>query len=238
MTSRPQLPYSPLGEVVIELKFSGDFVWKEAWAGLQSKIRGEFPKMLVPQVSAGEAVALKPVQLVAEDDGEVVSLAINSFAFSTKRYQTYGEFRKRFVQIFDIVAGLYLPPAFTRVGLRYLNWLPSEFPKSEKSGQLHPGLTLGITGAPAGEMHNPQVLFVVKNGEHMLRVALLPDENLAHNAGQEMGSKLLDFDGFVAAKKIDIDGIMPILDRAHEMIDDAFFGMLTPEFLAYLNGGG
>lgn len=236
---RPYLPNSPLGEVVFELRFPGDLVWQERWAGIQSRLRSQFPQLFVPHIAAGDAVALKPLRLMSEDGRELLSFAINSFAFTTKRYKTFADFQARFDEVFAVIRDLYEPPAYTRAGLRYINWLPAELPGQEaKPGQVHPALKLRLEGFSSRQdqlLVDPQVLFHVREDRHTLRVALLPDEALQRNVGA-LASRLLDFDCYTETPTPPAE-VGDVLNKAHEIIDDAFFGVVTDEFLSFLHGG-
>jgi uncharacterized protein (TIGR04255 family) len=193
-------------------------------------------------VGPGEVPALKPFRLAAEDDSEFITLAIHSFAFISKRYKTFEQFRSRFAEVFGRFKECFQPIHINRTGLRYINWLPREFGSSRQDGQLHPALTLRIdTGSPwrvSAQIIAPQIVFQVAAGERqVLRVALAPDASAqaAPPGLQSLAPVLLDFDCSCTGP-VSIDAVEGLLDEAHVEIDNAFFGLGTPEYLKYLKG--
>lgn len=234
---RQHLPNSPLGEVVYELRFAGDLSLPSAWAGLQRDLRAEFPNLMVPQVRDGDYVALKPVRLESADGREVVMLAINSFAFSSKQYKTFDPFAERFQKIYQKFATLYPPTKFTRAGLRYINWLPPRFPGAEqREGQVHPCLKLTLSGAEGIPLalSESQIIFQVREGERSLRVALVPQDLTGSAPRNASPAMLLDFDCFQT--DVPAGEVVSVLHASHDLIERAFFGMVREEYVKYLKG--
>lgn len=122
------LPNAPLGEVVFEIRFPGDLRLYALWGDLQAELREEFPALFAPKVVEGDAPTLKPFHLVSRDRSERVCLALNLFSYITQTYLDFGAFRGRYEGLLAAFLKRFRPPVITRAGLRYLNWLPTEFP--------------------------------------------------------------------------------------------------------------
>ena len=225
---RPQLPNAPLGEVVCELRFPGDLGLYSSWGAIQGALRDEFPKLLVPKVDAGEYPALKPFHLANDDQSEQVTLALNSLAFITRRYPEYDGFRRRYGQVLQRCLSKWSPPHLTRLGLRYLNWIPAGLPGiTRKPGQLHGCLKLELMGLPEGLewLSAPMVLAQFASRGSKLNLQLGPDEK----------GLRLDLDAYQEGE-LPIADTMKIMDGMHELIEQAFFAVVTPDYLAYMRG--
>lgn len=223
-----QMPNAPLGEVVFELRFPGDLGVHAAWGALQKALRDEFPKLLVPKVNGGDFPALKPVSLASDDHGEQLALAVNSFAFVTRRYLQYDAFKARYAELLGLFLQHLRPVHLTRLGLRYLNWLPQELPGvSRQPGQLHGCLTLQLAGLPSGlDWSGPPVFMAAfETSDAKLNLQLGPDER----------GLRLDLDAYKEGE-VPTDDVMTILDGLHQTIESTFFSVVTPGYLAYMKG--
>ncbi|GAG28299.1 unnamed protein product, partial [marine sediment metagenome] len=83
-TSEPTLyPNSPLAEVVFEIRFPGEPAVECRRDDFFALVRQDFPKVWVPNIEAGQAVALQSYHFKSEDDKETLMVAINRFAYAT-----------------------------------------------------------------------------------------------------------------------------------------------------------
>lgn len=243
MSARPLLPNSPLGEVVFEVRFPGDLSLPHAWGELQKIIGTDFPNLFVPHLNPGDAPALTPYRLASSDGLEMVTLSLNSVAFITRRYKTYADFRSRFLAVFKAFTDVFSPRKITRTGLRFVNYLPSNFGDAAPvAGNFHPGLKLkleGVTGLEL-QLNQPQLVFTVNVRAHSLRVSLVPDQRTMQGAPsnyQAMASVLLDFDCYSDIER-PVTEVPASLDQSHQIVDAAFLGMITPAYEKYLRGEG
>lgn len=245
---RPILPNSPLAEASAEVRFHGDLSLLRTWGVFQRSVRAQFPKLLVPGAVVGTSPLLQALRLGSSDGQTVVMLAINSFAVATGRYESWGAFRDRFLALYRTFRRSCAHGPISRVGLRYINDLPPEFPPDETSGHLHPGLKLGFSGWHKKELHvagRPQVTFETEQSEIRLRVTVSTPEPRVPEIRIQPGGKELQLSP-AAGTRLDLDAyrtgelgpsqVPSFLRVAHELIEEAFLGLITESFHRYLRG--
>ena len=245
--ARERLPNSPLAQVTCEVRFRGDLMLYEVWGRFQRRIREEFPKLLVPAAMTGVSPLMQSMKLGGADGTCSILLAINSFAFSTERYEDFQHFRERFLALQGLFCELLELRELTRFGLRYVNFLPPIPDDGTLGARIHPYLNLELGGVPGNAWTSqPQLVVERSVGRCILRTALLTAQNVtpfSQGLLQLHGLALpglmpgvqLDFDCFANAT-YGLTDLPEILDEAHGTIDKAFFGLVTEDYLAYLNG--
>ena len=92
---RPQKPFT--GKPAIECRRDDYF----------ARVRSEFPVVAVPNAELGKGPALQPYQFRSEDEFETIMVAINRFAYSTKRYAGFGAFKPRALKLTREFCRLY-----------------------------------------------------------------------------------------------------------------------------------
>ena len=131
----------------------------------------------------------------------------------------------------------------SRLGLRYLNSLPPVFEAPRVPGQIHPclRLTLGLGGLPQTMESPAEAAVLVWCGpveQTKLRVSLRPPElppGLALPPDAVLGT-VLDLDCFQDESLDDLD-VLEFLEKAHKIVDDAFFdNLITADYHRYLEG--
>lgn len=202
-------------------------------ARFQEAIGAEFPTLLVPNAQAGQAPALQPFRFVSGDGNEVVSVALNLFSFTTKRYGVFAQFQDRFDALFSRFRKIHAPEELTRAGLRYVNVLPW---LDTGLARPHPWLKLEI-GAPK-ILRRSMPLFatsmVLEYPAGRLRVQAGRAQE--QPAGPGVAARFtLDFD-FSREGPFPVTDLPSFLDLGHTTVEDAFFGLLTPEALRRLEG--
>lgn len=246
---KPILPNSPLSEVSFELRFPGDLSLYSQWGAIQKDLHPAYPKLLVPPAIPGVAPLLQPLQLASAEGESVVMLAINSIAVSTKRYKDFDTFVSWFRTIYGVFRKHCAVAGFTRFGLRYVNILPPEFPGSPVNGQLHPCLRLrleGWGGLPAAPDEQPALIYQGKRDSLTLRLTLASGNVPGDSAiAGVAGGTMLDMDCFEAGQftrggaerhPMSNERVEPFLTSAHDLIEEAFLGVITPEYERYLKG--
>jgi uncharacterized protein (TIGR04255 family) len=232
-SGRERLPNSPLIEVACEIRFPGDFSLLSSLGGIQTKLRYDYPKLLVPAVQPGSFPLLQTVRLTSDDNTNMVLLAMNSFGVSTHSYTTYGDFRSRFAKALDVFQSHFSPPTLTRFGLRYVNALP---PPSEGSSKVvHPTLRIAVSGVDGDWRAQPQLMLETARGRMTLRTVLIQPQPVTTAPGFLLDPGVrLDFDCY-QKDPVGVD-VLTLLDEAHTIVDEAFFDMITPDYLQYLEG--
>lgn len=238
---RPALVNSPLVEVVYEVKFSGSFAVMSGLAQIQEALRDEYPKVLVPNLQdLSEAPALKHYRFASPDLLDTVGVAINSFLFSTKRYGVFEQFRDSTLRLLEVFRGVYQPPHFTRLGLRFTNILPLEQGTTQN---VHPWLQLGVSvprclGRPLAEFQG-NLVFEYDDGARLRVMTGKAQQTRELAAG---GRHQMVVDGFLLDLDCYREGDIPpgedvaFLTTAHGIIDAAFFDLLTPGGRALMEG--
>ena len=84
---------------MFELRFAGEPAIECRRDEHLAMIRREFPKVGVPNAEIGQAPALQPYQFKSDDDHEPVMVAINRFAYSTKRCDGFAKFKPRALEL-------------------------------------------------------------------------------------------------------------------------------------------
>ncbi len=123
---------NPLVEVICQLRFPLLLrIDTEPPADFQEALREEYPKLKVEKslginisvqgnIPSPGATGLK-YEFASEEDDPIwkVVLANNFLALTTKKYERWEEFRERLEKLIAILAEIYRPNFFTRIGLRY-----------------------------------------------------------------------------------------------------------------------
>ena len=243
LMTREHLPNSPLIQVSCEIRFHGELALYDAWGRFQREVRPEFPKLFVPPAVHGVPPLTQPVKLGSASGAESILLAINSFAFSTERYQDFPSFRGKFLRLQEVFCRHTDLLHLTRFGLRYINVLPPASDGGNPASRVHPCLTLELTGLerlPGSWTSQPQIVVEKKAERCTLRASLLsapaplPLPDAEGVVGLSAGVNL-DLDCYVNAPG-SVKDVGAFLDEAHTVIDAAFFGMITEEYHRYLRG--
>lgn len=220
------LPNAPLGEVTFELKFPGELGLYKVWGDVQSDLAKDFPLLLVPKLDDGDFAALKPFHLSSEDKAQRVCLAVNMFAFITQKYVSFESFREEAARLLATFSRRFQVKHLTRVGLRYVNWLPARISDAPlPPTRIHPCLKIELLHLPGQQSAVPGILCQSLVQNFRLTTQLYPEER---------GTRL-DFDCYQQGE-MQTEKAMELLDAAHEVIDAAFFELITPEYLGYLKG--
>jgi uncharacterized protein (TIGR04255 family) len=243
--TRDHLLNSPLVQVSCEIRFHGDLALYEVWGRFQREVRAEFPKLFVPAAVVGVSPLTQSMKLASNDGADSLLLAINSFAFSTDRYDTFPAFREKFLKIQSLFCKYLELSQLTRFGLRYVNILPPACDDGTLGHRIHPCLNLELSGltTDGAWTNQPQVIVEKEAGRCILRTALL---SVQGGASVPPGVVRAPFVALSPGVQLDLDcysnaactvGDLPtLLDEAHDTIESAFFGIITGEYLKYLKG--
>lgn len=237
---RSVLPNSPLVEVVCEVRFPGDLSLLGTWGHVQADLRAEFPKMYVPGAEPGTSPLLQAINLASENDANLVLLAVNSFAFATRKYQNYTSFRQDFERTFGVFRKHSSTGSITRVGFRAQNLLPPVFPTTNPApGQLHPCLKLALGGWSPPFEEQPSIVFTSREGDLRLRLALVGGTATisakATNVRQDLRGVMLDLDCYMQGS-LQAELVIKFMDDAHDLVERTFFSLITDEYHRFLEG--
>jgi uncharacterized protein (TIGR04255 family) len=246
MDTKEHLPNAPLVQVACEVRFHGDLSLYEAWGRFQREIRGDFPKLFVPPAAPGVPPLTQAMKLASIGGEDAILMAINSFAFSTGRYDTFRSFREKLSGIQSAFFRCCELDEMTRFGIRYVNILPPACDDGTLGPRIHPCLRLELSGLTADGTWAGQPQFVAEKtaGRCTLRTALMAIQGPTFEAPP--GSVPPISPVLSSGVQLDLDcyrdtgcrvaDLPALLEEAHATIEKAFFGMISDEYHAYLKG--
>lgn len=236
----------PLVEALVEFRFAPTSEWDWTIPGrLFERIRDEFPTRVEvrpfvmvgagpggPPESAPPVPAPERLQFKRADGTAMVQVGPRLMVVNhLKPYPNWENFRDLVLKIFDIHASVTGPLPIARIGMRYINHLPSRTLDLEKEITiLAPVRT--IMDAPFNHFYQRYDLQIEE-----------PKGTLVHQcgtafAGTEMVTMLdLDFFSTEPGEASDSDGLRAWLDSAHDRIEEAFRSSLSDSLYQRLDKG-
>lgn len=187
----------------------------------QARIRKLYPyyeAQLLEQVGAPDGIFQEPSYLFRSKDRYwTVTMKSASLALETSHYSTFEEFYERFAYILECAKDIIDSDFFTRVGLRYINFVPIEGGSVEgwiRNELIAPLLTnaIGSTKNYAALIHG-----YLERGEYTMRHGMkLP----ADSGATPSETYTLDFDYF--RENVELAEVKELLAYFHEK-NFAFF---------------
>ena len=237
----PRVVYqrNPLIEVICQVRFRAILrIDTEPPADFQERIRNLYPlyredpgaplvpdlpedvRQLVGGLLGSTPLAEKRVNRIFQSEDEVwtVTLARESLALSTKRYESWTEFRDRMNKVLDAFAAVYNPMVFTRIGLRYQNLIRRStlgLSTLEWKDLLEPHIAGPLaTDAIAGREIDEAGGVLALSGSGAIRVTLRHGIVIAESTEGQESSYLIDSD-FYTEERTNADAIFDFLDAAN-----------------------
>ncbi|RIH90644.1 sporadTIGR04255: family protein [Calidithermus terrae] len=227
----------PLQLAVLELRFPGDPEVEVARGRFYQKIRSEFPEVYVPTLEPNQAPALQAYQFATPNRTRTVNVALNSFAYVVQgsEYKSFEVFIKSFRHYFNFFTSEYGSlPGLTRIGLRYINFLPLE--RNAAGMILYSPLNLPqLSDSPR---RNVGVLSESLEGRGLLRVYI--SSTGADPRMDKVGAELprdkviLDFDYSFEGTvyyPIPLSDLDEYTQEAHDVTKGFFRKLIAPEYL-------
>jgi uncharacterized protein (TIGR04255 family) len=231
----PEYRNSPLSGVVFEVRFAGEPAIECHRDVFFEMARSEFPRVLVPKVNPGEAIALSPYHFQRADGAASLLTALNLFAYNTTAYPGYAQFRPAALKWTKAFAKQFKIGAINRTGLRYTNIIPyapnEPFPVSNF---LDVETRLGVVKSSSFRRFSfaalipSQGISSEKNGTLTVQIDQVEDES-------KQPAILLDFD-FSMAGELHIDEVDMYLDTSHDETKRLFEGLITQKYRSFLRG--
>lgn len=186
----------------------------------QAKIRKGYPfyeRQVVDEVGGPEVSREVRYIFQSKDRNWTVTLKSFALALETSKYVDFEDFFSRFKQILDSARDIIDSDFFTRVGLRYVNWIPVEDEDLDGwiRGDLISPLTGGVLGAPQRFSGIVQG-YMEGGGQYSLRHSLR-SEQVNEKTRQ---TYVLDFDYF--SENVEV-GNVPALVQGFNKINFALF---------------
>jgi len=209
----------PILEAVCEFKFQPPSSWNPAIPDLiYEKVQAQFPRREPMSGLSGEEPAPNAKTKFRRVDGSaLLQLSPKLLAINQLRpYPTWPQFKKTILETYAIYRELAQPSGLTRLGLRYINQI--EIPETK--------IEIGryLRGCPAGYHKlflSTDFPFETERENLAMILAHVP-----HREGDFLRFYLdLDYGAFPMAA----EEIGPVLERAHDRLEQIFEANLTDE---------
>ncbi len=222
---KPLYKNAPLVNATFEARFHGDLAVESKRYQFQRSVKREFPKLFVPNAAPGKAPALQHCQFRKDDESAIISLAVNSFAFGTSKYQGFKSFKADLEKVWKSFSRLFGIPTFTRVGLRYINHLPiirDERGLIPLSKYAKDRIKI-IKNVPTDKIQNLVIDVSSEMAGGVMRFLL---QNGTQIAGLEV--LILDLD-FYRIGPVHKEERVRFIETAHNQIEKVFFDFISEE---------
>lgn len=226
---RKVYPFSPLVEVVFEIRFDGEPSVECRRDDYFKRIRKDYPRVHVPQITAG-AAPLQPYQFKSSDEKSAVMAAIDRFAFSTTSYEGFERFKPRALGLAKTFCRLYGIKTLNRVGLRYVNLIPFV----RESGLIPWSHYFSVSLAPPKalpvEFMNVKLAYenLCGSGKITTRISTVKKEN-------DEDAFVLDFD-FAKTKLTPVAKLNAVIEESHAHTNDIFENIVSDDYRAVMKG--
>jgi len=209
----------PLLEAVCEFKFQPPASWNPAVPDLiYEKVQAQFPQREPMNGLSGEEPAPNAKTKFRRADGSaLLQISPNLLAINQLRpYPTWAQFKQMIGEAYSLYREIARPTSITRLGLRYINQI--EIPGTKIKIDRY------LRGCPEGYHKlflSTEFLFEAERENLAMILAHVP-----HNEGEFLRFYLdLDYGVFpMTAEEID-----PLLERAHDRLEQIFEASLTDE---------
>ncbi len=225
-------PNSPLAEVVFELRFPGEPAIECRRDEYYATIRRDFPYVWVPDAEIGKPPALQPYQFKSEGDTQTVMAAINRFAYSTKRYDGFAEFKPRAVKLAKEFCERFGIRSLKRMGLRYINIIPFVRDAGRIPLQQYFTIRMNLPSGAFDCMTNANFAYEAKcdAGTITTRIACV-------RSGKADEAFLLDFD-FAKTEGATTGVLQAAIQEAHDETKRVFQEIVSDQYKAVMRGEG
>ena len=221
----PTLIPIPLAEMSIEVRFPGDLRVEQWRASFQQRIRGQYPKLLVPVLQPGVATHpanaphLMHLRFADPQELNMVGVAINSLGLIKKVYPGWQETIKEFLNYWEDLCKYLEISQATRVGLRFQN----QFAGNTWELLKQPFDESFLLGVNDESIVTHEGTFRIKNAtgekeEMVIRVTI-------NKNNKEL---FVDFDAF--GQNVGTEKVPKLLEYYHNDIKRKFLGLLRDDY--------
>ena len=227
----PKYPNSPLAEVVFEIRFPGEPTvecHRDEFFGL---IREEFPNVWVPNAEPGKPVSMQPYHFKSVDGTETAMVAINRFAYATRKYAGFESFRPRALSLAEKFCTQYRIKRLNRTGLRYINVIPFLRESGVLPWKRYFTVELKLPATSADDFLNAGLAFEsrCRTGVITTRIACAKTEDESREVF------VLDFD-FSKTESLTAKGLGNYIEESHTHTKKVFEGILAESYKAVMRG--
>ncbi len=222
---------SPLNEVVFEMKFMGEPAIECQRDKFFKRVRNKYPNVLVPGVKAEEFPALAPYRFENQDRSSGIMMAINRFAYYSRKYRGYKIFRKEAVWLMQVFGNVFKLNKLNRTGWRYINIIPFTREDGYLPLKRFFNVKLIMPKSVPDQYENLSIVFITKTNGGSITVKL--ESMMAADKSHE--AFLLDFD-YAKVKKLTFDKIGSYINESHRFTRALFEELITNSYRKYLRG--
>jgi uncharacterized protein (TIGR04255 family) len=223
-------PNSPLAEVVFEVRFPGEPAIECRRDEYFATIRGDFPKVWVPNAEVGKPPALQPYQFKSEDDAQTIMVAISRFAYSTKQYGGFAKFRPRALELAKGFCERFGIRKLNRIGLRYINIVPFVRDAGRIPWQQYFTIRMNLPADAFDRLTNANFAYEAKcdAGTITTRIACVRSDTADE-------AFVLDFD-FAKTEGVTPGKLAPGIQEAHDRTKQVFREIVSDQYKAVMRG--
>lgn len=226
-------PRAPLIEAVFEARFPGEPKIECQRDQFFDAIRTEYPHVFVPSLHLGSFPALSPYHFRRSDGSAEVLVALNRFAFVSRKYVGYADFRTSSLDLFRKFQALFKIGPVNRTGFRFVNVIP--FTREAGLIPIERFLNLSLQLPPGLESKpvNISLVFTTEldGGQLTTKLEAVQDETKTQEA------LVLDFD-YAKVQDLTFDKVSEYLDESHAETKRFFESLITPGFREWMRGEG
>jgi uncharacterized protein (TIGR04255 family) len=224
-------PNSPLVEVVFEIRFPGEPAVECRRDEFYAAVREEYPEVFVPEIQVAGAPALQPYRFGKLDRSAGIMLAIDKFAYYTRKYPGYKEFEREFLTVLSKFHELFRLEKLKRTGWRYINIIP--FTREGGNIPLKRFLNFGLH-LPQGiseQYENLSITSISKIDNCSVTTKL--ESIISSDRSRE--ALLLDFD-CAKSKGLLFSKTETYIEESHKVARKLFESLITDSYREYLRG--
>ena len=224
-------PNAPLVEAVFEIRFPGEPSIECRRDEFYELIRDKYKIIYVPKLKPGQSPALQPYQFKQENHEASVMTAINSFAFSVKRYEGFNKFRPEAIRLLKLFCEKFKIKKLNRIGLRYINVIPYVREKNIVPLTDYLNISIKLPSAFSEHFKNFDLIFVSQTAGGLITTRI---EQILKEDGTEEAI-LLDFD-FYKEENLQSSQLEGYLDESHLQTKKMFEEIITDTYRNYIKG--
>ena len=224
-------PNSPLVEVVFEIRFSGEPAVECRRDEFFRLIRKDFPTVWVPSVEVGQSVALQPYHFKSADGAETVMIAMNRFAYATRRYTGFEHFCPRALRLVQPFCSHYGIQKLNRTGLRYINLIPFVREDGAIPWRRHFTIEGNLPETSPNDLLNINLAYETRCKAGVITTRITCGRSA--NDGRE--GFVLDFD-FAKTGALNASALKTYMAESHDYTKRVFEGIVCDDYRAVMRG--
>jgi uncharacterized protein (TIGR04255 family) len=235
MAIGPKYPNQQLRSVSLEAYFPGELRALSAFGEIQDALRDKLPNLFVPNVQAGEAVALRPFQLRDADQTRSLALAVNQATFVSFAYPGYESFATDAVPAVSQALARLKPAKLNRVVYRYENELGLAREANGGLGieRIFPGVLPKVF--VDGGLASPATVINAAS-EHAWQAEGLEGARGFHARTEDVGASLIfKITVFGAVDDCSVSDLERATAMAHRVGVDLFEALISPGFRDFIS---